>query len=83
MLVKLLEVEFFEVMVEAPIFHLFFLCVKRPFFQQQKNGRCAHHAPTSFFFPPMTLISLVRSETYSQVNRVEHQKLNQTAESAV
>ena len=49
-LVKLLEVGFYEVMGKAPIFRPFFFFLNRPFSPKKNHGRCAHDAPISFFF---------------------------------
>ena len=50
---------FLKLWAKRPFSAHFFFFLKRPFSQKKNSGRCAHHAPTSFFFPPMTLISLL------------------------
>ena len=49
-LAKILEMGFLEVMGEAPIFRPSFFFFETPIFSKKNHGRCAHDAPTSFFF---------------------------------
>ena len=59
-LVKLLEVGFYEVMGKAPIFRPFFIFFEPPIFSKKIMGGAPMMRPSVFFFPPMTLISLVK-----------------------